>query len=531
MSDRPGGRLVLIVDDSPEDRAAVLRHLSRDAGSAYRFREADSGSAALDASREEPPDCMLLDFDLPGHDGLEVLGEVTGGTGVAPFAVVMLTGRGGEAIAVRALKLGAQDYLVKGEYTPELLRRTVDDAITQVANGRQLEAQRVELERLYAEARRSDRLKDEFLAILAHELRNPLAPIQNAVQVMRLRGGDAAMVERMREIIGCQVTHLSRLVDDLMDVSRIARGKITLRKEPVDLAAAVMQAVEAARPAIEERRHALTVALPPGPLPVDADPTRLGQILANLLGNAVKYMNPGGSIALSAAPEGDQVVIRVRDAGIGIAPEMIPHIFDMFSQVASSIDRSDGGLGIGLTLVRQLVDLHGGSVTASSPGLGRGTEFAVRLPAAPRPELPPAAPGRAEAPARRLQVLVVDDNRPSAESMALLLELLGNETRVAGDGREALVVASEFRPDAIILDIGLPGLDGYEVARHVRGRPEHEGVLLIAVTGYGGDEDRRRSREAGFDHHVVKPIDIDLLAQLLAERAARGTTDLAPLAD
>lgn len=529
MTERPTERLVLIVDDSPEDRGAVRRHLAKDPESAYRFRESPSGAAGLEASRGETPDCMLLDFDMPDLDGLEVLDEVTGGTGVAPFAVVMLTGRGGEAVAVRALKLGAQDYLVKGEYTPELLRRTVADAIAKVATGRELEAQRRELERLYAEARESDRLKDEFLAMLAHELRNPLAPIQNAVHVLRLRGGDAAMTGRMCDIVERQVRHLARLVDDLLDVARIARGKIALRKESMDLVTAVAQAVEAAGPAIEGRRHALAVSLPPGPLLIDADPTRMGQVLANLLGNASKYTNPGGSIALSAGQEGGEVVIRVRDSGIGIAPEMLPHIFDMFAQADSSLDRADGGLGIGLTLVHRLIGLHGGSVAATSPGLGRGSEFTVRLPSpSARPAMPPGATRRDGATARALHVLVVDDNAPSAESMALLIELLGNDTRVAGDGREALELASAYRPDVILLDIGLPGIDGYEVARRVRARAELEGVLLVAITGYGGEEDRRRSHEAGFDHHVVKPIDIETLSRLLSGRAAGEVTMLGP---
>ena len=363
----------------------------------------------------------------------------------------------------------------------------------------------------------ADRRKNEFLAMLAHELRNPLAPISNAARALRLGIGDGATVRTASEMLERQVGQLSRLVDDLLDVSRISRGKIELRRSRVELAPIVHQAVEALRPAVTLMRHELTVELPDAPIVVDADATRLAQVIGNLVNNAGKFTNAGGHISLVVSRDGAEAVIRVRDDGIGIAAEHLPRVFDMFAQVDTSLERSRDGLGIGLTLVKTLVELHGGSVAAASDGPGRGSEFTVRLPLTDevRPAEPrePAGPA-AHAPARR--VLVVDDNLDGAESLALLLRFAGHQVEVAHDGQLALAVAERFRPDVALLDIGLPGLNGYEVCQRLRRESWGRTMTIVALTGWGQDEDRRRSSEAGFDSHMVKPVDPPALLKLLA---------------
>jgi two-component system CheB/CheR fusion protein len=371
--------------------------------------------------------------------------------------------------------------------------------------------------------READRRKDEFLAMLAHELRNPLAPIHNAVHVMRLNGDDRQTLERMRDLVDQQVQHLARLVDDLLDVSRITRGKIRLRTEPVDLAAAIDRVVAAVRPMVDDRRQTLVVRLPARPVRLQADPTRLDQILVNLLNNASKYTDPGGRIELAAERLEDAVAIHVRDHGMGISPEMLPKVFDLFAQADTTLDRSQGGLGIGLTLVQRLVELHGGTIAAHSDGPGRGSEFVIRLPALKVPvpaEPPPRTAGRGasrhpQATGRRRRVLLVDDNVQAAESLALLVKLWGHDARIAHNGPDALAAARSYQPDVALLDIGLPGMDGYETARSLRAEPGLQDVLLVATTGYGRDEDRHRAREAGFHHHMVKPLDLDRLHDLL----------------
>ncbi len=373
--------------------------------------------------------------------------------------------------------------------------------------------------RLYGELKETDRRKNEFLATLAHELRNPLAPIRNTLHLMKQADGDGPMEEE-RAMAERQVVHLTRLIDDLMDVARISRGKIELQKEVVDLATVVSQAVETARPQIVERRHDLSVAMPLGPIRLEADPTRLEQVLWNLLNNSAKYSPPGGKIALTVEPGAGEVVLRVRDEGIGIAPGMLPHIFDMFVQVGDHKDHAQGGLGIGLSLVRTLVEMHGGSIAAHSQGPGTGSEFVVRLPVlAPTREAGKAADrhrgGAGTGPPRR-RILVVDDNIDAARSLARLLSrLYGQEVQVAHDGPEALEKAGEFRPEVVLLDIGLPGMSGYQVAERLRGRPEFESTLIVALTGWGQEDDRRRSVESGIDRHLVKPVKPEDILDLL----------------
>jgi signal transduction histidine kinase/DNA-binding response OmpR family regulator len=377
--------------------------------------------------------------------------------------------------------------------------------------------------RLYREVQEGDRRKNEFLSMLAHELRNPLAPIRNAVQLLRMSGGDNPELASIRDLIDRQVQQLVRLVDELLDISRITRGKIRLQKEPLELSTVVARAVETSQPLIDARNHQLTVTLPPEPLVVEGDPVRLAQVLGNLLNNAAKYTEEGGKIWLTVAREGDEAVLRVRDTGVGIPPEMLGSVFDLFTQVENSLDRSQGGLGIGLTLVRRLVQKHGGRVQALSAGANKGSEFVVRLPLLlDRDVLPaPSANGAANGVARgQCKVLVVDDNRDAADSLAFLLRAAGHDVQVCHDGHEALATYTTFKPEIILLDIGLPGMDGYEVARRLRSQSANGKPLLVALTGYGQEEDVRRSLEAGFDHHFVKPADLMALSALFASVGA-----------
>jgi PAS domain S-box-containing protein len=364
----------------------------------------------------------------------------------------------------------------------------------------------------------ADQRKDEFLAMLAHELRNPLAPISSAVKIMELMAPDAVPpIKKAREVIDRQTRHLSRLVDDLLDVSRISTGKIVLRGETVDAAAMVQRAIEMNRPLIDARGHRLVTRGLDRRESLHGDSTRLTQVIGNLINNAAKYTEAGGNISVSLEREAEWVVIRVADNGIGISPQVLPHVFNLFLQAERSLDRSLGGLGIGLSVVQRLTELHGGQVEAKSAGEKRGSEFIVRLPAAgERHEALPAS-GKSIAPARSARrILVVDDNRDAVDSLAMMLKLSGNDVEVAYDGVSALRIAQSLRPDAVVLDIGLPGMDGYEVARRLRLQPETAGALVVAVTGYGQKEDRERAHEAGFDHHLVKPIEADMLLSLLS---------------
>jgi CheY-like chemotaxis protein len=373
--------------------------------------------------------------------------------------------------------------------------------------------------------READRRKNEFLATLSHELRNPLAAIANAAQFMQLASPAEPLLAPSLDVLGRQVDHLVRLVDDLLDVSRITRGKITLRTERIDLADVVGRALETARPLAAQRQQSLEATLPDRPLIAVGDPVRLAQVVGNLLANAVKYTDDGGRIELAVDWTGDagdepgHAVVRVTDTGVGIDADMLPKVFDLFAQADHSPDRQEGGLGIGLALVREIVLLHAGTVEASSMGPGRGAQFVVRLPLAVRPaEAQPLrqAATSAPAPVRRRRVLLADDNLDSAESLAALLRILGHDVIAAYDGHGAIAAARLHRPDLILLDIGMPDVNGYDVARHLRGDPGLDATTLIALTGYGSEDDRRRSRAAGFDGHLVKPIDFDELERLLA---------------
>ena len=373
------------------------------------------------------------------------------------------------------------------------------------------------------------RRKDEFLAMLSHELRNPLSPILNAMHLLRLQGDENMIQQDARRVIERQVGQLTRLVDDLLEVSRITTGRVRLQQDRLDVRSVVERALESVRPLIDRRRHDLSVSLPPQPIWLHADATRMEQVVVNLLNNAAKYTDEGGRISVAVRQEGDEMVLRVRDTGVGIAPELLPHVFDLFTQADRSLDRSQGGLGIGLSLVRHLVDMHRGTVDVHSAGLGQGSEFIVRLPVLLSPATQtPAAPTRpAERTAESWRVLVVDDNEDSADMLAKLLKRSGHDVQTAYTGPTALDVAAAHLPDVVLLDIGLPGINGYEVARRLRLLPQMEDVKIIAMTGYGQDADRQLARDAGFDSHLTKPVEFDKVQELLPTLFYSGITSRA----
>jgi PAS domain S-box-containing protein len=379
----------------------------------------------------------------------------------------------------------------------------------------------------------ADRRKDEFLAMLAHELRNPLGAITSAAQLLKQLGPPEGNLRWARDVIDRQAAHLARIVDDLLDVSRISCGQVTVLREPMPLAEAIALAVETTRPLFESRRQTLTSFLPPDPIWLDADATRLAQVIGNLLSNASRYSAPGGVVSLSVRGEGPEAVVRVRDHGVGIAPEMLARVFDPFVQAERSPASAPGGLGLGLTLARRLIELHGGQIEARSAGLGQGSEFVVRLPA-----LAGEPPARAKAPrmaeesreALRRRILVVDDNADSRDSLALMLAIAGHAVRLAGDGPAALAEAAEFHPEVALLDIGLPGMDGYQLARRLKSQSVPGGIVLVALSGYGQDEDRRRGRESGFDHYLVKPASAEAILSVLG-RPGSGASRPRPAAD
>ena len=366
----------------------------------------------------------------------------------------------------------------------------------------------------------ADRRKDEFLASLAHELRNPLAPMQNALQIMALRKGDSDEVERARAMLQRQMRQMVRLIDDLLDVNRISRGKIQLRKEPIDVATAVASAIETSRPLIDELGHSLDVELPAEPIVVEADLTRLAQVFGNLLNNAAKYTEHNGHLSVRVVRENACAIVEVRDNGVGIASDKVDSLFEMFTQVDSGVAHARGGLGIGLAIAKRLAELHGGTIEAASEGPGRGSVFTVRLPALPRGDASRAPPqivaSGFDANAARRRVMIAEDHKDSAASLARLLEILGNSVRIARDGEEAVDIAEQFRPHVILLDIGMPKMNGYDACRRIREAAWARDVTIVALTGWGQESDRRRSREAGFDHHLVKPVEIEALEQVLA---------------
>jgi signal transduction histidine kinase len=439
--------------------------------------------------------------------------------------VLLLTGRGADSAAAnRAAQLFGNVTLLERPIRVRALVSAVRAALRARARQYQIRDALKELEQSTQalrdselQLRQADLRKDEFLATLAHELRNPLAPIRNSLQILRLTGESDPTLTRVREMMERQLNLMVRLVDDLLEVSRITRGKIDLHFEETAVGSAIRAAIETSRPVIDAGRHRITIDVPADIPNVSADSMRLSQVFANLLNNAAKYTDDGGNIHVAAWREGGEVVVAIRDTGVGIAPEMLPRVFDMFTQVRRTSRRAQGGLGVGLTLVKSLTELHGGRVEARSAGLGKGSEFTVRLPIATGDA--PAKPRVANAPHPRVvlhrRMLVVDDNRDAADSLAMLLRLMGADVHVAYGGEDALQGASSHHPAVMFVDIGMPDLDGYEVARRIRNDPAFASSILVALTGWGQEEDRRRSSAAGFDHHLVKPVDIEVLEAVL----------------
>lgn len=534
---------ILLVDDQP---GKLLTYEAILEGLGHNLVKCTSGTEALQHLLKTEFGVVLLDVNMPNIDGFELASMIRQHprcqkTSIIFISAVHLT----NLDQIKGYEVGAVDY-VSVPVVPEVLRARVTVFADLYRKTTALERMNRELEERVAERTselqrdleerkrleealvEADRRKDEFLAMLAHELRNPLAPIRTSVDVMRRRPLNDRALEACRDVIGRQVEQLTRLVDDLLDVSRITRGKISLDRKTLDVAKIVHNAVETQRPLIDQRHQNLQLELPDHPLYVDGDLTRLSEAIGNLVNNAAKYTDEGGRIVLRVEEEPDvrgegegDAVIRIRDSGIGIPPEMLPRVFDLFTQVDHTLHRAQGGLGIGLALVRRLVEMHGGTVEGHSAGRGHGSEFVVRLPLRavshpPQSVRPPAPTSLAYG-----RALVVDDNVDAAEMLATALQLEGIEVEVAHDGPTALSLAEITRPDLVLLDIGLPGMSGLDVARAIRAQPWGADVVLVAQTGWGQEADRRRTAEAGFDEHLTKPIDLTDLIKLMAAPKAR----------
>ena len=525
---------ILLVDDQP---AKLLTYESILGELGENLIKVSSATEALEFLLRNDVAVVLVDVVMPELDGYELAAMIRQHprfqrTSIIFVSALLLT----DLDRLRGYECGAVDY-VPVPVVPEILRAKVSVFAELYRKTRALERLNAELEQRVADRtaaleattaalQEADRRKDEFLAILAHELRNPLAPIRTAVQLLRRQELAEAQSMRAREVIERQVQHLVCLIDDLLDVSRITRGMITLQRERVLIDAVVARAVETARPLIDSRRHELTLDLPEELLSVDGDSTRLVQIIGNILHNAAKFMEPGGRIMLAVAREDSYAVIKVKDAGMGIPRDLVPKIFDLFSQVHHKSESTHGGLGIGLALVRRLVEMHGGVVSASSEGPGHGTEMVVRLPllgvtAAPfgvptsEPKRPPTVSPR--------RILVADDNSDAVEALALQLQLAGHDVRTANDGMEALEVAESFVPQVVLLNLGMPRMDGYETARQIRRRWWGRSATLVALTGWGQAQDRQRTSAAGFDVHLVKPVtEFDLFQAIASARAGQS---------
>jgi signal transduction histidine kinase len=566
---------ILLVDDEPKNLTVLETVL---ANPNYRLVRAQSADQALLALIDTEFALLILDINMPNMNGFELAQLIKQRKRTALLPIIFLTAYYSEEYhIVEGYSTGAVDYLHK-PISPTVLRSKVavfadlyrktrecsvanQALLAEIVERRRtqdelrrlnLELERRveertaelvaaigELQRAEADLRDADRRKDEFLATLAHELRNPLAPIFNALQILRLDKAGSPELQWAKDVIDRQIRQMTHLVDDLLDISRISRGKLELRREPVKLRDAIQGAVETSNPHIQEGRHQLTLDIPSEELILNGDLTRLSQILSNLLNNAAKYTEPGGKIALTADAKGSEVEIRVKDNGVGIPAEMIPQVFEMFAQIDRHLDRSKGGLGIGLRLVKSLVELHGGSIQAASGGAGRGSEFIVRLPLASEScpqeaesQFKSAAQPAESKSSHNLRVLIVDDNQDNAESLRRLLSMTGYDVRAVYDGVEGVRVVEEFCPDVLLLDIGMPTIDGHEVCRRIRSTPWGRNMTVVAQTGWGQEQDRRRTSEVGFDYHLVKPIDHTALRELLQKIGnERGPRSAGAIAD
>jgi signal transduction histidine kinase len=547
---------ILLVDDEPRNLTVLETILS---SSNYRLVRAESAEQALLALVAEEFALLVLDIQMPSMSGFELAQLIKQRKKTAGIPIIFLTAYYSEDQHVlEGYSAGAVDYLHKPInaailrskvavfadlyrksrecnrtnqtlQTEVTARRRAEEQMRQLNDELELRvAERTEtllnreraLQSLADALKKADRRKDEFLATLAHELRNPLAPLLSGLHLLTLSRDPAIVVDTIG-MMNRQLSHLVRLIDDLLNASRITTDKLTLRKERVSLQAIIATAVEASRPVIDSARHILTTNLPEDTIWLEADPTRVSQVVSNLLTNAAKYTPDGGSINLTAVREAGEAIVRVTDTGLGIPSEMLCDVFDMFTQVNRTLERSQGGLGIGLAIVKRLVDLHGGTITAESPGHGAGSTFTVRLPVLDVGDqgngyqtTHESTPAQSAISGRR--VLVVDDNVDAAESLAKVLQICGHEIRIAHSGQEALNVASPFKPEVVLLDIGLPMMNGYEVARRLRSEPGLKGALLVALTGWGNEDNKRKSQEAGFDFHLTKPVDGMTIQTILA---------------
>ena len=541
---------ILLVDDQP-GRLLTYRAILEPLGE--RLVEASSGTEALQRLMDEEFAVILLDVNMPGMDGFETASLIHQHPRFEKTPIIFVTAVNvTDMDRLRGYKLGAVDYVMV-PIIPEILRGKVlvlaelfrkrrelqlANRALQVEKARELEGLNASLRQANAELaarnmdlrneigeralaeerlRDADRRKDEFLATLAHELRNPLAPLLNALNVRRLSAPDTE--EPLQALMERQMALLVRLIDDLLDVARITRGKLVLRRHPTTLDEVLRSAIETATPLLEQGRHPLQLQLPAQPVPLQADGTRLSQVFANLLNNAAKYSDPGSEIVLLASVMDDSVEVQVCDQGIGLSGEQQQQIFELFSQADNAIERARGGLGIGLTLVRHLVEMHGGEVWAHSEGLGRGSQFHVRLPREPGMALPPPAAPVTERPlslTAHHRALVVDDNRDAADTLAMMLELMGVQVRRLYEPHHVEAEFAAFAPDVVFLDVGMPGRSGYDVASALRAMPAGNEVLLVAVTGWGQPEDRRRTQAAGFDQHLVKPPELHAIRDICA---------------
>jgi signal transduction histidine kinase len=527
----------LLVDDRPENLLALKALLRREG---VVLLEANSGPAALELLLRHEVALALIDVQMPGMDGFELAELMRGTERTRRVPIIFVTaGNADRQRRFRGYETGAVDFIHK-PIEPDVLRSKTGVFYELCRQRQEVAAQRDELiaateenARLLEESRwqaealkEADHRKDEFLAMLAHELRNPLAPVQNAVEILRLSESADPAVTHAREIISRQVSHMARLIDDLLDVARIARGKIALRPERLDLAAVIRQTVEDYRPSLSLAGLSLNLELPADPLILVGDLTRLAQVLGNLLHNAGKFTPGGGTVTVQAEVDAaaGQAVVAVRDTGAGLDAAVRSRLFEPFSQADQALARTTGGLGLGLALAKGLIELHGGSIAAESEGLGRGSTFTIRLPLATGRERArhQAADAVSNSPARSLRILIVEDNSDTAYSTQMLLALLGHEVDVAFDGDAGFAAARALHPDVVMSDLGLPGeTDGFALARKLRADPALSNVHLIALSGYGQQEDRRRTHDAGFDQHLVKPVDFAALNEALLAVPAR----------
>jgi len=520
----------LIVDDLPENLLALEALLRREG---LVVLKALSGTEALETLLKQEVALAIIDVQMPGMDGFELAELMRGMERTRRVPIIFLTaGSADRQRRFRGYEAGAVDFLHK-PIEPDVLRSKTDVFFELFRQRQEVSQQRDELRvatdenarllqesRQYAaELKEADRRKDEFLAMLAHELRNPLAPVRNAVEILRLSGPVNEAIESAREILARQVAHMARLIDDLLDVARIARGKVRLRTERCDLAELVRQTSEDYRPTFAAIGVNFKVDVPRQPLPLTADPTRVAQVIGNLLHNAGKFTPRGGFVAVEVEEDREARVgvVTVRDTGTGLEPAVMAHLFEPFSQADQPLDRQNGGLGLGLALVKGLLELHGGSITAQSPGLDQGSTFTMRIPLMPADEATETAAAKApNTNSGGLRILIVEDNADAAKSLQMLLKYLGHLAETAGDGTAGLKAANEFHPNVVISDLGLPGeLDGYALARAIRADASLASLHLIAMSGYGADEDRKRTKDAGFDQHLVKPVDIGRLKESL----------------